>query len=290
MTIARALSPTLALSLTCLALGACDKGDATASPEAAPAEPAETTETQPETEPVEEIPASPRVERAPIEPSEAAKAIVAADDRSESDRKIDERRYPAELLTWLDLKPGMKVADLGAGSGYSSELMARAVGKKGKVWAQNPAEWVEEFLKEKWPARLKTKANKNVVKVVAPFEAPLPPEATGLDLVFFGFAYHDVVAAGDDVEALNADVFNHLKPGGVYVVLDHHAAPMSGPETAADLHRLSRDLVVAEIEEVGFELVEESDFLRDPEDDLMSVSHEVGFITDRYALKFRKPA
>lgn len=285
-----ALAPSLfGLAFACTPLLAgCDKGD---EPPTQP--PADAPSTAPAaetpTEPVAEIPPPEAVPREPIEPSEAATAIANAADRTEDDKETDARRYPAELLTFLEVQPGWKVADLGAGSGYTTELLARAVGKKGKVYAQNPPAWVERFLKESWPERLKRKVNAKVVRVDRSWEAPLPEDATQLDLVFFGFAYHDVVADGDDIEQLNRDVFEHLAPGGLYVVLDHHAPVQSGPEAAADLHRLDKQLVIEEIEEVGFELVDDNNFMRKPDDDRMSKSFDIGFDTDRYALKFRRP-
>lgn len=285
--------PTLRVTLAlpfALATGlvGCDKEATGSAAPTPPADPSSDAAADPP-EAAPELPPREVVERAPIEASEAATAIANAEDRTEEDRKVDERRHPAELLTFMGVEPGMKVADLGAGSGYTTELLARAVGKKGKVWAQNPPIWIEQFLAESWPARLKRKVNAKVVRVDRSWEAPLPDDAKQLDLVYFGFAYHDVVADGDDIEALNRDVFDHLKPGGHFIVLDHHAPVKTGPEMAAELHRLDKALVIDEIEEVGFELVEDSNFLRNPDDDLMSKSFDIGFDTDRYALKFKRP-
>lgn len=286
-----ASAPTIVTLVLSVAAGSnllgCDKGGEAPSQTPAEAPTAETPEA-PEEQPTAEIPPPETVPRQPIEPTETATAIAAADGRTEEDQKIDARRYPAELLTFLGVQPGWRVADLGAGSGYTTELLARAVGKKGKVYAQNPAAWVERFLQESWPARLERKVNAKVVRVDQEWEAPLPEDAKELDLVFFGFAYHDVVADGDDIEALNRHVFDHLKPGGLYVVLDHHAPVQSGPEAAAELHRLDKQLVIDEIRAVGFELVEDSNFLRNPDDDRMAKSFDIGFETDRYALKFKK--
>src|ERR1700712_3389874 len=66
-------------------------------------------------------------------------AIVASADRSDADRQTDLRRHPAKMLAFTGVKPGMKVLDMGAGAGYSTELMARAVGPRGAVYAQESA-------------------------------------------------------------------------------------------------------------------------------------------------------
>ncbi|MEA2964798.1 MAG: hypothetical protein QOI46_4896, partial [Alphaproteobacteria bacterium] len=64
-------------------------------------------------------------------------AMVAAPDRSDADRETDKRRDPVKLLGFTGVRPGMKVLDMGAGGGYSTELMARAAGPSGKVYGQN---------------------------------------------------------------------------------------------------------------------------------------------------------
>jgi predicted methyltransferase len=117
-------------------------------------------------------------------------AIVAASDRSDADRQTDKRREPAKLLAFTGVRSGMKVLDIGAGGGYSTELMARAVGPTGVVYAQN-AEPVNERAKQTYDNRAKTPAMKNVVQVLRKFDDPAPPEAKDLDLITFFFAYHD---------------------------------------------------------------------------------------------------
>src|SRR5262249_59982379 len=80
-------------------------------------------------------------------------AIIAAPDRADTDRKTDERRDPRKLLVFTDARPGMKVLDIGAGGGYSSELMARAVAPGGTGYAQNPPDLPERG-KARFDARL----------------------------------------------------------------------------------------------------------------------------------------
>ncbi|MCA9705696.1 MAG: class I SAM-dependent methyltransferase [Myxococcales bacterium] len=230
-----------------------------------------------------------RAERTPIEPSPQAQAIVDAADRPERDRAIDVRRRPAELLTFLQVEPGMRVADLMAGSGYTTELLSRSVGPEGVVFAQNNAFARDNIVKGALTKRLERDVLANVVEVAAELEDPLPPEAKDLDLVTICFSYHDAVVLGADTAALNRAVFDALAPGGRYVVLDH-AAPAGTPASAAKaLHRLDEALVVQEVTAAGFERGRTSDFLRDPSDDMTKAAFGIGFQTDRFVLEFIKP-
>lgn len=275
---------TFSLTLvTSLTMGAgC--GAPSVAPETAPAPTAEATAPPPPPEPV-----TVRVDPAPGPVSELAKKIVDAEDRSEEDRKVDARRHPAELLTFLGVKPGMKVADLGAGGGYTTELLARAVGDEGVVWGQNNQYSLEKFHPDDWPARIALPVNARVVRVDREYDDPLPEMAKDLDLVTILFSYHDVIAQGHDPAKLNAAVFRALKPGGSYVIADHTARTGTGVEAAKDLHRIDEALVREQVLAAGFRFSDEAQFLRDPEDQLGKKSFEIGFETDRFLLKFFKP-
>ena len=161
--------------------------------------------------------------------------VVEAPDRTDDDRKLDAGRKPAELLELIDLKPGMKVAELGAGAGYTTELLARAVGQSGVVYAQNPEVFVKSFLKERWPLRLQRAAMKNVVRVDREFDDPLPQEARNLDAVLINAIYHDTVGLKVDRERMNRAVFEALQPGGAYLVIDSSAKEGTGDADAIGL-------------------------------------------------------
>jgi hypothetical protein len=120
---------------------------------------------------------------APPLTADAIQAILAASDRTNADRKLDATRHPDKLLAFLGVGPGMKVADLGAGGGYTTELLARAVGPNGKAYSQNEPDLVKRFMEKPWSARLALPANKGVVRLDRPLDDPFPPEATNLDLV-----------------------------------------------------------------------------------------------------------
>ena len=220
--------------------------------------------------------------------------VVDAADRTEDDRKLDEGRHPAETLELVNPKPGMKVAELGAGGGYTTELLARAVGPSGVVYAQNPAKFVKGFLKDIWPARLARPAMKNVVRVDREFDDPLPPEAKNLDAVLINVIYHDTVYMGVDRARMNRAVFSALQPGGAYVVIDSSAKPGAGDKDAKTLHRIDEELVKKEVLAAGFRLDRESDFLRNPQDardwnSSPGASPQKRGSNDRFALRFVKP-
>ena len=184
--------------------------------------------------------------------ADAIKAIVSAPDRTEGDLKMDAHRHPDHFLVFTGVAPGMIVADLGSGGGYTTELLARAVGTSGKVFAQNDPVLVKKFMEKAVTERLARPADKNVVRVDRPFDDPFPPEAKNLDLVTMVIFYHDAVHLGVDRDKMNRAVFAALKPGGAFVVLDASAKDGAGTNDAKTLHRIEPSVVKAEIEKAGF--------------------------------------
>ncbi len=275
------------LFLAHLALGLTLAGCGAAQPAPMPA--GNPTSTAPTDDPETPRRRADAIEPVPGPVSPEARAIVDAADRTKKDRDRDARRHPGELLTFIGVRLGWHVADLGAGDGYTTELLARAVGREGRVFAQNNAHTLENFVKEAWPERLEREINKNVVRVDRQYDDPFPEEAVELDLVTVLFSYHDVVAQELDVAKMNAKVFAALKPGGLFVIADHSASPGSGIAAAGGVHRLEEAIVKEQVQAAGFELVGEAQFLRDPEDLLGKPSFRLGFETDRYLLKFAKP-
>jgi predicted methyltransferase len=230
---------------------------------------------------------------APLTP-EAIKALLAAPDRTDADRKTDLLRHPAELLAFMGVGPGMAVADLGAGGGYTTELLARAVGPSGKVYGQNDPDLLKRFLEKPWSARLGLPADKAVIRSDRKLDDPLPPEAKDLDLVSFYIFYHDSVWLGTDRDKMNEAVFAALKPGGVYVIVDASARDGHGVKDAQTLHRIEQSVVESEVEKAGFKLAAKGEFLRNPEDarDWSSSPKDAGprlGTEDRFVLKFTKP-
>src|SRR5262249_5591585 len=139
-------------------------------------------------------------------------AIIAAPDRSDADRQTDKRRQPEKLLAFTGARAGMKVLDMGAGAGYSTELMARAVAPNGVVYGQDSAE------NEKYGQRAQTPAMKNTVRLVRPYDDPVPADIRDLDLITFFFFYHDTTYMQVDRAQMNQKLFAALKPGGFLVI------------------------------------------------------------------------
>lgn len=246
-------------------------------------------------------------------------SILAAPERSAADRQNDVRRKPAEMLTFIGLRPGMRALDLSAGGGYTSELLARAVGPSGEVWGQsaprNPATRppaAPEGQSHPGPAtpppavaagplrlsspdmlaqRSKNAGLSHLQAVVRPFEDPVPPELTPakLDLVTLMFNYHDLGHMGVDRMAMNRAVFAALKPGGQYVIADHAGRPGTGISEAGTLHRVEEAFVVQEVQGAGFKLTERGNFLRNPNDPRDKNTPEPAQPKDEFVLKFVKP-
>lgn len=275
------------LSLSfCFILAACG-GSAPA-----PSAPASTTPTKATNPTTEATPVPEKTSK--VEVPDAIKAVVDAADRDPEDKKLDGGRHPAETLAFFGIKPGMKVAELFAGTGYTSELLARAVGPSGVVYSQNNA-WVrEKFAEKPWAARLAKPANKNVVKVTRELDDPLPPEAKDLDAVFVLLVYHDTVWQGADRAKMNANIFKALKPGGGYAVIDHSGRPGTGSTETKTLHRIEEKVVRDEIEKAGFKLAAEADFLRNAADSrdwnpAPFAAAEKRGTSDRFVMRFVKP-
>ena len=215
-------------------------------------------------------------------------AILAAPDRGDADRQTDARRDPLKLLVFSGARPGMKVLDMGAGGGYSSELLARAVAPSGTVYAQNsPA--LGERAKARFEARLKTPAGRNMVALVRPFDDPLPANVHDLDLVTFLFFYHDTTYMAVDRAAMNRALYAALKPGGLLVIADHSARKGDGTAVGTTLHRIEEGVLRAEVAAAGFKLVEEGNFWRHPEDRRDFSVQPPGKPVDEFVLKFQKP-
>ncbi len=238
-------------------------------------------------------------ESAPIPPAQVPQHIrdaVHAADRPATDKSLDAGRQPEQMLAFFGIQPGMKVADLWAGGGYTTELLSRAVGPTGMAYSQNPP-FPPEFqqVAQTWTERLKNPALKNVIAVTKSFDAngllPVPPGS--LDVVIMNMNYHDLVLRGVDRTKVNAAVYQALKAGGAYALVDHSAKDGSGVKDI-ELHRIDEQFLINEVQQVGFTLAARSSALRHPEDDRTWVASprmagERRGTTDRFMLLFRKP-
>ncbi|HTS40545.1 MAG TPA: class I SAM-dependent methyltransferase [Stellaceae bacterium] len=215
-------------------------------------------------------------------------AIVAASDRSDADRITDKRRNPVKLLEFVGVKTGMKVLDMAAGAGYTTELLARSVGPKGLVYSQDSAEALER-VKDKFDLRAQSPVMKRVVHVIRSYDDPIPPNVRNLDLITFFFAYHDITYMQVDRAAMNRKLYAALKPGGYLVIADHSAKTGDGTSVGKTLHRIEESALRKEVEAAGFKLVAEGDFLRHPEDTRDAIVFRASTPVDEFVLKYQKP-
>jgi predicted methyltransferase len=216
-------------------------------------------------------------------------AIVAAPDRLEADRATDKRRHPEKLLAFYDVRPGMRVLDMGASAGYNAELLARAVGPDGLVYAQNSPGMLQAIVKGRLAERMKRGTMGNVVPLAREFDDPAPADLKNLDLVTFNFVYHDTVHLGVDRAKMNRAIFDALAPGGAYIVADHSAKAGAGTGVAKSLHRIDEAVVRREVEAAGFRYVGSADFLRNPDDPREVIVFKNPVPNDEFVLKFVKP-
>lgn len=228
-------------------------------------------------------------------------ALLAAPDRSTEDKALDAQRKPSEMLAIAGIRPGMRVAEIGAGRGYTSEVLARAVrtadaptaGGRGVVFAQNSPALLKMFAEKPWTERLATPAMANVFRADREFDDPLPPEATNLDAVFDVLFYHDTVWIGTDRAKMNKRIFDALKPGGIYVVIDHSGRTGTGTTETKTLHRIEESVVLAEVTAAGFTFLRSGEFLRNSADtrdwnDSPTAAGDRRGTSDRFVLVFRK--
>jgi predicted methyltransferase len=215
-------------------------------------------------------------------------ALMAAPDRSDADRAADKRRDPVPFLKFAGLRPAMKVLDMGAGGGYSTELVARVIGPAGIVYGQNPPDNFERA-RNAFAARAATPAMKNSLAMVRPYDDPLPADLRGLDMVTYLFFYHDTTYLNVDRAQMNRKLFEALKPGGMLIIADHAAKAGSDASVGKTLHRIDESLLRREVEAAGFKLVAEGNFWRSPGDPRdFSTQQPTGPI-DNFVLKFQKP-
>jgi predicted methyltransferase len=236
----------------------------------------------------------PPPEAAAIEVPARIQAIVDATDRLPEDKALDAGRHPGPTLAFFGIEPGMQVAELGAGGGYTADLLARAVGPTGTVWGHNTPLILERFAEKPWSARLALPVMKNVKRADREFEDPLPAEAKNLDAVFLVLFYHDLYWMKTDRAKMNAGVLRALKPGGVFAIVDHSAKAGAGATETQTLHRIEEKTLVEDVTKAGFVLDGSADFLRNPNDTRdwsasPGAAGEQRGTSDRFVLRFRKP-
>ena len=219
-------------------------------------------------------------------PADVTKA-VADSSRPEDNRKLDAVRKPAEVLSFAGVKPGQTVAEYLPGGGYYTRMLSDMVGPTGKVYALETSTWGNDNVE-------------STKKIVAGLHnaaldvAPLGQFnlAAKVDVFWTTDNYHDLHVpkyANVDMAAFNKHVFDSLKPGGMYLIIDHAAAAGSGAKDSPTLHRIEKKTVIDEVTAAGFKLVGESKALANAGDDHTKKVFDLHFNTDQFILKFRKP-
>ena len=223
-------------------------------------------------------------------PSLVARSL--ADPARAQDRNQDARRHPAELVALAELKPGNRVVDLIPGSGYWSRIFSRIVGPSGRVYGVWPQPYAREAMGDVQHLRGLARQYGNIEVLIEPGTRLTAPQP--VDVVWTSQNYHDYndkFMGRPGSLSLARDAYRILKPGGLFIVIDHAAAAGHGSRDTDTLHRIERAAVVREATSAGFRLVGESSALRNAADPLTIAVFDpkIRGHTSQFALKFRKP-
>ena len=216
--------------------------------------------------------------------------------RPEPDRKLDTLRKPADVLTFFEIQPGMKVIDIFGGGGYYTEIVSYLVGDTGSVTLYNNNPW-DTFVKTNVAARLDENRLPNVSSLIVEPEK-LGENTERYDAAIFFLGMHDIYyedAANGwpaiDVKNFLTNIHQQLNTGGILGIIDHNAEAGSDPGVVGkSLHRIDPQIIIDDLKAIGFEYEGESNILRNPEDPLTEsvFKPELRYKTDRSMLKFRK--
>jgi predicted methyltransferase len=226
----------------------------------------------------------------------AIEAALSDPGRPPEQVALDPLRKPAELLAFSGLKPEDRVADFMPGNAYFTRIFSRVVGPHGRVYAFLPVEQLahcspDEIAGTQIVARERRYSNVTVLRGAADHFSVSEP----LDMVWIAQDYHDLhdqFMQPTDIAQFNAAVFRALKPGGVYMIIDHIAAAGSGLRDTETLHRIDPESIRAEVTAARFVLEAQSDVLRNQSDAhvLPVFDPAIRHRTDQIVLRFRKPS
>ena len=229
-------------------------------------------------------------------PDPIAIAVADSAHRTAENLILDDSRKPAAVLQFLGLRPGMKVADMFGLNKYWSEIIAPAVGPKGRVTVWEPTQFAGDKVRENFATF--AAQHPNVSLLTSPFEAPALPKGA-FDFMLINLNYHDTYWQSDKFKIPRMDpaaflkvVYASMKPGGIVGVIDHVAKAGSDPRASVqEMHRIDPAVIRADFERAGFRLAATSDLLRNPADDHSKSVFEDGIRghTDRAIFKFVKP-
>lgn len=217
-------------------------------------------------------------------------AACSCEQRSEQERNRDTGRKPDQVLTFFNVQSGTRVGEIQSGGGYFSGLLSAVVGDTGHVYAHNaPSSIARRKGVNPIDERIKEYGLSNMTPLVGPVDAPGFPG--DLDAVFMIMTYHDACYSEVDRAVLNKTVFECLKPGGIFGILDHAAREGKGFDDAHECHRIEKCTLIDEVTQYGFELAGETDCLANDEDTRDKIPFEKGLRdhTCRFVVKFKRP-
>ncbi len=235
------------------------------------------------------------VSTAAASPAQIA-AAVAAPGRTPDNVKLDEGRKPVEVLNFFGLRRGMDVLDMFGANQYWAEIMAPVVGPRGSITVWQPTQFLTDARRNTFAEF--TKRQKNVSLISTPFEAP-ELGTNAYDFMIMNLDYHDVYLENAERKIVRMDpdawlkkLYAAMRPGAILGVIDHVALPNADTRaTVVKLHRIDPEVVKADFQRAGFELIGIRNFLRNPADDhsVIVFDPKVRGKTDRFVYRFRKP-
>ena len=223
-----------------------------------------------------------------VPPSVAA--AVSDKSRPDADTKRDADRKPGETIAFAGVKPGDKVLELLAFGGYYTRILSKTVGPKGHIYSTMPDALLQArpAFADSLKAIAADPAYGNVTMLPEPNGTPTAPEP--VDVVWTSDNYHDLHNPGpfgaSDIAGFNKAVFAALKPGGIFIVIDHASAPGAGFTVTGTTHRADPEAVKKDVMAAGFTFVAASAVLHRAKEDFTVRSSDTA---EQFTFKFRKP-
>lgn len=206
-------------------------------------------------------------------------------ERSAADKRKDHNRKPHLILPFSQIKRGDKVLELGAGSGHTTELLARVVGQNGKIYAQGLS--ATRVASGRLPNVIALRRHLLYELADVLDENNVP--AASLDSIVIFFALHDFyLNSRIDQQGLLATLYERLKPDGKLIILDNAANVDAGTQVNRRLHRIGENFVIAELAKSGFVVDKKSQALHNPQDDHTQSWQSFSGKHDRFAIRFKK--
>ncbi len=185
-------------------------------------------------------------------------------NRPETDIERDRNRKPADVLHFFGIQEGQKIGEMNSGRGYLSAITAYALEESGEVYAHTAPQSVKRWKGNPIEKRLEEYPQKNLIPIVGEMENPNFPE--DLDMIINCMTYHDTVWTKADRMKMNESIFESLKKGGSYCIIDHHAKDGHGIDDCHSIHRIEKSFVIEEVSKAGFYFDDDSGLLESPND------------------------